>query len=179
MPKQSLSKEQKELLDALLKANKEKKEATNTFNRNNTVIRNMFKERIQTKDWHLGTFIHYQGHKISYDSAESTVIEPEDLYALLKDGEITEEQFLKCISVRKGDVSKNLGSDVSLTLEKPVKGDNYGVKIAELPIDEAKSEYVSVTVPDKIIRRKKKPLSKVTSSTPVKERIRRPVIKRR
>lgn len=179
MPKQSLSKEQKKLLDALLKVHADKKDATNAFNRSNTVIRNMFKERVQAKDWHLGTFIHYKGHRIAYDSSESTVIEPDSLYQLLKDGEITKEQFLKCISVRKGDVSTHIGSDISLTLEKPVKGDNYTVKIKELPLEEQKDEFVAVTVPDKIIRRKKKPLGKATTSAPVKERIRRPVIKRR
>ena len=155
MPKSKLSDDLKKLLDTFIEETNLSREHTNAKNRANTAVRNFFKARIQTKDWPLETKIAYRGQLFEYSAADRTEIEPADFYAMLKDGDITEDQFLKCISVRKSDVKTHVGSDILLTLEKPVEGDNYAVRASDLPIDDKDDEYVLVPMATAPIKRKK------------------------
>ena len=179
MPKSQVSKELRASLEKLLEQQALKKEHTNAFNRLNTEVRNIFKARIQSNDWTLGTKIRFGGHEFAYDASDSTVIDPADLYTKLKDGEITEEQFLKCIKVNKSDVSTVLGSDVTLTLETPVKGENYSVRIKELPLDDKDDEYIAVPTATSIKRKTRRSLGKVTSVKPIPTGTRKIKVKRK
>jgi hypothetical protein len=178
MQKLPLSDDLKGLLKILVTESQLAKDHNNAKNRAITAIRNQFKQQIQTKAWSLDTKVAYSGVLVEYKAADRTEIPPEDFYKMLKDGEITEEQFLKCISVRKSDVSTHVGSDILLTLEQPVEGDR-DIRLTELPPDEAKNEYVLVPASTGAVKRKSRgPLKKVTSVTQIKPRHRIVTVKR-
>jgi hypothetical protein len=164
MPRLPLSNELKTALVKLLEQHSLKKEHTNAFNRLSTEIRNIFKNRIQSNEWTLGTTIRTNGHEITYDAAESSIINPADLYAKLKGGEITEDQFLRCIRVSKTDVTNILGSDVTLLLETPVKGDNYNIRIKELDLENSNDEFIVVPQATDIKRKTRRSLDKTVSA---------------
>jgi hypothetical protein len=155
MPKLKLSDDLKKLLDELIDETEKSRVHTNAKNRANTAVRNFFKERVQTKEWGLETKIVHRGLSVEYSAADRTEIDPSDFYAMFKEGEITEEQFLKCISVRKSDVKTHVGSDVLITLEKPVEGDNYAIRLTDMPTDEGNVSYVLVPMATAPIKRKK------------------------
>jgi hypothetical protein len=155
MPKLKLSDDLKKLLDTFITEKRLASEHTNAKNRATTALRNHFKENVQTKQWPLGTQVAYGGSLIEYKPTDRTEILPEDFYKMLEDGEITKEQFLKCISVRKSDVATHVGSDVLLTLETPTEGDKYDIRVSDMPADDAKHEYVLVPVATGAIKRKK------------------------
>jgi len=177
MPKLKLSDDLKKLLDTFITEKRLASEHTNAKNRATTAVRNHFKENVQTKQWPLGTQVAYGGSLIEYKPTDSAQILPEDFYKMLKDGDITEEQFLKCISVRKSDVSTHIGSDVLLTLETPVEGDKYDIRVSELPADASKLEYVLVPVATGAIKRKKIG-KKTTASDTAKSKVRSIKVKR-
>jgi hypothetical protein len=175
MPKLKLSEDLIELLDTFINEKRLSSEHTNAKNRATTALRNHFKQNIQTKQWPLSTQVAFGGSLFEYKPTDKTEVMPADFYQMLKDGDITEEQFLKCISVRKSDVSTHIGSDVLLTLETPVEGDKYDIRVSDLPKDDEKHEYVLVPVATGAIKRKK--IGK-KSSTSEKTKVRTIKVKR-
>lgn len=142
------------------------------------MIKNVFKSGIKNQQFQVGTYVLADGFRFDYSQTETEVIEPSDFFALYEKKQITREQFLKCISVRKGDVDTHVGSDVSLQLARSKIGKDFDVRVKMLDID-APAERVMVT-PDSqkpIVRSRIRPKASV-SATAAKPTIRRVKIKK-
>lgn len=118
------------------------------------------------------------GFRFDYNQTETEVIPPEDFLALYERGEITKEQFLKCISVGKANVDTHVGSDVTLKLSQTKIGKEFDVRVTELDIDAPREEVIVLPTPQVNIVRKKAPLKKPVQQTAAKPAVRRIKLKK-
>ena len=156
MPRLKLEKELSSAFVDFLTLKKAASEATNAVNRQKTVLKNIFKERIKTGKWELGTYVEAAGTRFDYSVTEKEVIEPEDFLAMYENGDITKEQFLRCISVQKGSVDTHVGSDVTLKLANKVHGDSYDVRTSDMDIEDVSKEAVVTPSAPMVPKRRKK-----------------------
>ena len=177
MAKQKLDKELSAKFAEFLKLREAAKTANNAVNREKTVLKNVFKDGIKNRAMVIGTYVLHGGYRFDYSQTESSVIEPEDFLKLLEAGEITRDQFLRCISVQKGNVDTHVGSDVGLRLSKSKTGKEFDVRVSELDIDAPRESVLVVPDAEKPIVRKKPLSRKTTSLTPAKTSIKRVKIK--
>lgn len=153
------------------------KDATNAVNRGKTVLKNVFKDGIKNQQFVIGTYALYGGYRFDYNQTESDIIETADFFALYESGQITRDQFLKCVSVQKGAVDTHIGSDVTLRLAKSRIGKEFDVRVTQLDIDSGNESVIAVPEVEQPIARKKQLSRRTVTTAPAKALIRRINIK--
>jgi len=177
MAKQKLDKTLSVKFAEYVKLREEAKEVTNKLNREKTVLKNIFKDGIKNRQFVVGTYIQHNGFQFDYNQTATDIIEPEDFVSLWESGQITKEQFLKCISVQKGAVDTHVGSDVTLSLSKTKTGKDFDIRIKELDIDTPKESVIVIPDTKNAPLARRKPVRKPVAVAAAKPTIRRIRIK--
>jgi len=173
MAKQKIGKELSEKFAEYLTLRDVAKDATNAVNRGKTVLKNVFKDGIKNSQFVIGTYVLHGGYRFDYSQTESEVIETNDFLTLYESGQITRDQFIKCVSVQKGSVDTYIGSDVTLRLVKNRIGKEFDVRITQLDIDSANESVIVVPEAEQPIIRKKLFARNTKTTAPAKTLVRR------
>lgn len=76
-----------------------------------TVLKNTFKDFLDTEKLHRDTKVAIGGIEFSYGQNETSEYPVEIIYRKFKEKKITEAQFLECISASTSDIKRVLGND--------------------------------------------------------------------
>lgn len=124
-----------------------KKDATNEFNRKNTVAANLFKKLLSENDFPAGTAVEIDGTKFTWAVSEGREIDPREWYKLWQDGEITEDQYFECLAVGKTDAKLVIGEDQVETISIDTKGSKADIRVDATEAGTRKGNQVVTPTP--------------------------------
>lgn len=143
-----------------------KREATNNFNRHNSVCCKSFAAFMAQENLPARTKLIVDGTEYMWATAESRVIDPRQWYEMFKAGELTEKQFFDSLSVSKKEARLLIGEDQV----EAISIDKLGTD-ADIRRDNSNAGVVSGiqvltpdTVPPKSIKRIATPVQKPAQS---------------
>lgn len=138
------------LLTDWLAKKKVKQLADSEFNKANTALRNGVKADLAANDATPGSFYSFLGQRIAYEVSVGNAIAPEDLLVEYENGNITRDQFLRCITVGLGQTADAIGGDMVAALSQELPGKTPDMRQKELTVDEVKLfGKQNLIIPDK------------------------------
>jgi hypothetical protein len=144
MEQRPLPKELKASAVAYAKSHEAAREAANLDNRTKTELRNAVKAYWSEEALPVGSFIRASGLEFRYEATKSTVIDPDKVLELYEKKIITREQFLRMVSIAKGEAKNVLGGDQVAAFEIEEVGDKIDIRVETLAVENANDEFVAV-----------------------------------
>jgi hypothetical protein len=108
------------------------RDVLNAENRQKTQARKALKALVAGEVIDLGDEIHVGEKAYSFDFAKSESVDRKALYALVKKGDVSIDDFLKCIYVNKEMASKLIGDHILLKITKTETGKNADIRSRDL-----------------------------------------------
>lgn len=118
------------------------KDASNTANRQKTVLRNAIKDHWQKHKLPIGSFLRSDGLEIKFEANETSAIDPERVLEQFEEGEITRDQLLRMLSINKTEAKNVLGGDQVADFTITTVGNKADVRIESLPVENIDDEFV-------------------------------------
>lgn len=91
-----------------------------------------------------GSYIVLDGVRFDYNATERDVVDTSTLLQMYEDEEISRESFLDMIKPDAKVVATKLGADLAADLITKDVGSTLDLRLTELPVEQAKDEYVNV-----------------------------------
>lgn len=104
------------------------KDANNEANRQKTQLKKAYRQYARDEGISPDDAIVIGEEALRLDVAYAEIIDPNDLYALLQEGKITEQQFLRSIKVQKEDCELHCGAFIVQDLSRKVAGKDIDIR---------------------------------------------------
>ena len=106
------------------------------------MLRNAVKDYWTSEQLPIGSYIHAGGNEIKYEANETSAIDPERVMELYENGDISREQFLRCVKIGVTEAKNVLGGDQVADFTVTEVGNKVDIRLSALPVEHEDDEFV-------------------------------------